>query len=112
MAVADLAKKQPNIGWTTLLDNLGAKTDSIDISQPAYYSTLNTLLKSISINDWKVYLKAYSLNNYSNALSKPLLMLRLTTQKLYLVRLCKKHVERSWQMQLINHSAKHLVSCM
>jgi len=71
MAVADLAKKQPNIGWTTLLDNLGAKTDSIDVSQPAYYSSLNTLLKTIPVSDWKVYLKAYTLNNYANVLSKP-----------------------------------------
>lgn len=43
MAVADLAKRQPNISWRNLLDNLGAKTDSIDVSQPAYYDKLNTL---------------------------------------------------------------------
>ena len=71
MSVADLAKKQPNIGWTILLDNLGAKTDSIDVSQPAYYNKLNELLKSVSISDWKVYLKAYSLSNYANVFSKP-----------------------------------------
>jgi putative endopeptidase len=71
MAVADLAKRQPNIGWTTLLDNLGAKTDSIDVSQPAYYDKLNTVLKTIPISDWKIYLKAYSLATYANVLSKP-----------------------------------------
>lgn len=71
MAVADLSKRQPNIGWTTLLDDLGAKTDSIDVSQPAYYDKLNMLLKSTPINNWKVYLKAYSINTYANVLSKP-----------------------------------------
>ncbi|WP_153797964.1 M13 family metallopeptidase [Foetidibacter luteolus] len=71
MAVASLTKKHPNIGWITLLDNLGAKTDSIDVSQPAYYDKLNTLLKSVAVNDWKVYLKAYSINTYANVLSKP-----------------------------------------
>ncbi|QEC66145.1 M13 family metallopeptidase [Panacibacter ginsenosidivorans] len=71
VAVAEIAKKQPNIGWATFLDNLGAKTDSIDVSQPAYYEKLNTLLKSVAINDWKVYLEAYSLNNYASVLSKP-----------------------------------------
>ena len=71
MAVADLAKKQPNISWTILLDNLGAKTDSADVSQPAYYDKLNTLLKSIPISDWKVYLKANSIATYANVLSKP-----------------------------------------
>jgi putative endopeptidase len=70
MAVADLANRQPNIGWTNLLDNLGAKTDSIDVSQPAYYDKLNALLKSIPINDWKVYLKSYSISNYADVLSK------------------------------------------
>ena len=71
IAVADLAKKHPNISWTILLDNLGAKTDSMDVSQPAYYDKLNTLLKSIPISDWKVYLKANSIATYANVLSKP-----------------------------------------
>ncbi|HWC52814.1 MAG TPA: M13 family metallopeptidase [Chitinophagaceae bacterium] len=71
MAVSDLEKRQPNIGWMKLLDNLGAKTDSIDVGQPAYYEKLNALLKSIPISDWKVYLKANTISNYANALSQP-----------------------------------------
>ena len=71
MAVTDLEKKQPNIGWWKLLDNLGAKTDSIDVGQPAYYDKLNALLTSIPISDWKIYLKANSLGTYANVLSKP-----------------------------------------
>ncbi|MDH7461613.1 M13 family metallopeptidase [Chitinophagaceae bacterium 26-R-25] len=70
MSVADLAKKQPNIGWVSLLNNLGAKTDSIDLAQPAYYNKLNTLLKSIPVNDWKVYLEGHSINNSAGTLSK------------------------------------------
>ena len=45
MAVAELAKRQPNIGWVNVLNNLGAKTDSIDVAQPAYYDKLNTAFK-------------------------------------------------------------------
>ncbi len=71
MSVADLVKRQPNIGWQNVLNDLGAKTDSIDVSQPAYYDKLNSVLKSISISDWKIYLKAYSINNYADVLSKP-----------------------------------------
>jgi putative endopeptidase len=71
MAVADIAKRQPNIGWVNVLNELGAKTDSVDVSQPAYYDKLNSLLKSVPFNDWKVYLKAYSINTYANVLSKP-----------------------------------------
>ncbi len=32
MSVAALAKRQPNIGWERILNNLGAKTDSIDVA--------------------------------------------------------------------------------
>ena len=71
MAVADLVKKEPDIGWTKVLDVLGAKTDSIDVGQPAYYEKLNTALKTISIADWKVYLKANSIESYASDLSKP-----------------------------------------
>jgi putative endopeptidase len=71
MAVTDLMKRHPNIGWADLLNNLAAKTDSIDVRQPAYYDALNTLLKTIPIKDWKVYLKIYSIGTYADALSKP-----------------------------------------
>jgi putative endopeptidase len=70
-AVADLAKSQPNIGWVSLLDNLGAMVDSINVAQPAYYKKLNTLLKSIPITNWKVYLRGHSLSSNAELLSKP-----------------------------------------
>lgn len=71
LSVAALAKKHPNLSWTTLLNDLGAKTDSVNVGQPAYYDKLNTMLKSVSINDWKTYLKANALTSYANFLSKP-----------------------------------------
>src|SRR5580698_672385 len=70
-AVSSISKKQPNLGWETVLVNLGAKTDSIDMAQPAYYDKLNALLKSIPIDDWKIYQKAGTLRNYATALSTP-----------------------------------------
>ncbi len=71
MSVATLAKQQPDIGWQNVLNDLGAKTDSIDVSQPGYYDKLNTALKTIPVSDWKIYLKAYSISNYADVLSKP-----------------------------------------
>ena len=70
-SVAAISKKQPVIGWEGVLADLDAKTDSIDMGQPAYYDKLNELLKSIPINDWKIYLKATTLQNYAGALGKP-----------------------------------------
>jgi putative endopeptidase len=71
MAVSTLIKKHPNIGWQNVLNDLGAKTDSIDVAQPAYYDRLNTALKSVPIGQWKIYLKAYTISNYDNVLSQP-----------------------------------------
>ena len=70
-AVSSISKTQPTIGWESLLANLDAKTDSIDMAQPAYYDRLNGLLKSIPINEWKAYLKASTLENYATSLSMP-----------------------------------------
>jgi len=72
VSVAELSKKHPAIDWTTLLANLDAKTDSIDVSQLAYYEKLNMLLKTVSIDDWKIYLRATSIRTYSNLLSRPI----------------------------------------
>lgn len=71
LAVAALARRQPNVNWTNLLSNLGVKADSVNVGQPAYYDQLNRLLKSVPIPDWKVYLKARALTNYSDLLSQP-----------------------------------------
>ena len=54
-AIADLANKEPTIGWNTFLDSLGVKVDSVDVGQPAYYAKLNDLLKSTPIDTWKAY---------------------------------------------------------
>jgi putative endopeptidase len=73
LALSDLSKKHPNLGWTTLLNNLGVKVDSVNVGQPAYYDKLNDMLKLVPINDWKVYLKANALSTYANWLSRPFL---------------------------------------
>ncbi|MES2276043.1 MAG: M13 family metallopeptidase [Bacteroidota bacterium] len=71
MTIAAIAKTQTNMGWPALLVHLGAKTAEIDMAQPAYYEKLNALLLSIAISDWKIYLKANTLANYADNLSKP-----------------------------------------
>lgn len=71
MAVADLEKQMPNIGWRTLLTNMQIKTDTLNIGQPGYFSTLDKLLKSVPVEQWKVYLRFHLLNNAASALSSP-----------------------------------------
>jgi len=68
LAVADITRTQSHIGWSSFLKELGAPVDSVNMQQPAYYDQLNTLLKTVPITDWKIYLKAKSLNSYANFL--------------------------------------------
>ena len=71
MAVSDLEKKHPSLGWRALLKNLGAEVDSLEVSQPNYYDALNKLLTKVPLAQWKWYLKAHSMDSYANILSKP-----------------------------------------
>jgi putative endopeptidase len=71
MSVAEIEKRQPNIEWRNLLKNLDAQTDSLDIGQPQYYDRLNQALKSIPIDEWKIYLIASTLKAYADVLSQP-----------------------------------------
>ncbi|HZX73539.1 MAG TPA: M13 family metallopeptidase N-terminal domain-containing protein, partial [Cyclobacteriaceae bacterium] len=71
LAVAALSKKHHNLNWTSLLNDLGAKVDSVNVGQPAYYDKLDAMLKSVPIANWKIYVKANALTSYANYLSRP-----------------------------------------
>ncbi len=70
MAVADLDKKMPTIGWVNLLSNLHVKTDSVNVGQPGYYIKLNELLTVAPIDTWKTYLRLHLLTSAAGALSR------------------------------------------
>ncbi|MFT3679030.1 MAG: M13 family metallopeptidase [Ferruginibacter sp.] len=69
LAVTDLDKKMPVIAWKNLLAKLGIKTDSVNVSQPGYYSKLNDLLKTIPLDNWKAYLRFHLIDKSAGALS-------------------------------------------
>ena len=68
--VSDLDKKMPAIGWKSDLDILGVKVDSVDISQPGYYSKLNDLLTATPMDTWKAYLAFHTISNAARMLSQ------------------------------------------
>ena len=70
IAVADLDKRMPFIGWNQLLVNLHATTDSINLAQPGYYAKLDSLLHVTPVDAWKTYLRFNVLNNAAVGLSK------------------------------------------
>lgn len=71
MAVAELDKKMPVFSLSSFLTNISAKTDSVNISQPAYYTKLNSLLKTVPADTWKAYYKFQIINSSANYLSSP-----------------------------------------
>ena len=69
MSIAEMDKQMPVIGWPSFFTAIGFKTDSIDVSQPAYYAKLNELLKSTPVDTWKAYLRFHTLEDAASALS-------------------------------------------
>jgi len=96
MAVSELDSKLPTIGWSKLLTQLDLSADSVDVRQPAYYTKLNGMLKSVPVSDWKTYLKANSLVTYANVLSEPFEMAAFEYEKVLLGQ--SKQLTREQQM--------------
>jgi putative endopeptidase len=60
----------PVFGWSTFLANMNATTDSVNVSQPAYYTKLNALLKTTPINTWKAFYHFHVTDDAASFLSK------------------------------------------
>jgi putative endopeptidase len=55
---AELMKLTSNVNWDIYFTAIGIKTpDNIVLNQPKFYEGLNTIINSVSIADWKVFLK-------------------------------------------------------
>lgn len=71
MSVASINKITPSINWNETLSKLGLKNvDSVVVGQPEFFSQLETTLKKVQLNEWKVYLKWTLLNSYAKDLNK------------------------------------------
>jgi predicted metalloendopeptidase len=73
MPIADAQKLTPNLSWPAYFRAVGsASLNEINIGQPEFFKVLNSLLASVTLNDWKTYLRWHLLNNTASALSEPL----------------------------------------
>ncbi len=55
---AELIKLTPGINWDIYFSAIGIKTpENLILNQPIYYEGLNKLISSVSIADWKLFLK-------------------------------------------------------
>lgn len=70
MEVKQLAGSQPNILWNLYFSAMGfPPMNEVMVGQPKFFQRLNVLMDSVSLNDWKVYLKFHFIDNASNLLS-------------------------------------------
>jgi len=70
--VADFTKTTPNINWVSTLPKLQVKgQDTILVSSPKFFVSLDGMLKNIPVADWKTYLQWNVLKNSAPNLSSP-----------------------------------------
>ncbi|HMV25261.1 MAG TPA: M13 family metallopeptidase [bacterium] len=63
MTVEELEKTAPNFMWKTYFESLGlAAMKDLNVGQPHFFKELSGMIKSVSIADWKSYLRFHVLN--------------------------------------------------
>jgi putative endopeptidase len=71
MALTAAQEITPNFSWTTYMTTRGTPAVSeINIGQPNFFKEVNAMLKDVSLEDWKTYLRWMTLNSSASALSK------------------------------------------
>ena len=70
LTVAELNKVTPNINWTSLLPKFKVNgQDTVLVNSTAFFKSLNEMLSSVSVADWKTYLEWNILKGSANNLS-------------------------------------------
>jgi putative endopeptidase len=71
MGIAQINSATPNIDWKSMTSAIGIKNvDTVIVGQPEFYKALNQMIKSYSIEDWKMYLEWDLVNSYASYLHK------------------------------------------
>ncbi len=70
--VTDFSKTTPHINWSDMLGKLKvAGQDTIIVGAPAFFKTLDGMLTTVSLSDWKTYLEWNVLKGAAPNLSSP-----------------------------------------
>lgn len=66
----ELSALTPHFDWRNYFDGVGLPTiDKINVGQPDFFKAADKLLTSISLDDWKTYLRWHLLNSSASTLS-------------------------------------------
>lgn len=70
MSLDGLAKLTPAIDWNNYLNLVGVHNiDSVIVTQPDFFKEVNKLISTVSISDWKTYLRWNLINKTASKLS-------------------------------------------
>ncbi len=70
-SIANLNKQTPGMDWSAYLQQIDIKgQDTLLVGQPAFLKGMTSMLKTISINDWKAYLRWHMLSNMAPYMAK------------------------------------------
>lgn len=70
MSVGEFGKLTPSIHWVDLLSKMNIRNiDSVIIGQPEFYKEVENSLKTVSIEDWKIYLRWNLINAFAGELN-------------------------------------------
>ena len=72
MSLDEFTLLTPSIHWKTILDQINIKNiDSVIIGQPEFYKQVEKSISTVSLDDWKTYLRWTLINEFAKDLSKP-----------------------------------------
>lgn len=72
MSISQLQALTPNFSWQSYFHEIGAPSmDSVDVVAPKFFEAVNQDLKSVSLDDWKIYLRWRLIDATAHWLSQP-----------------------------------------
>ncbi len=72
MSVAAFNSLTPSIDWNKIFEQQNLKNiDSVIVGQPEFYKQVEKSLQTVSVEDWKTYLRWNVIHDFSGDLSKP-----------------------------------------
>ncbi len=76
MTYAQFTATAPSIGWKTCMDSVGlSNIDTVIVNMPRFFVKLDSVVKSTSVDDWKVYLKYHLVSHFATKLGDTLEMI-------------------------------------
>jgi putative endopeptidase len=70
MGVKELTDREPNMNWHLYFASMGFPAmNEVMVGQPKFFDRVNKLIDSVSVNDWKTYLRFHFVDNAANLLS-------------------------------------------